>query len=96
MSRVTFHSKSTSLGCGPGGGPPPPPPLGMNVMSVIGPLPATVTVTVTLVRAPDGSEAVTVRMCSGWLARSKTAPTATLICAVCNSISNNAPPPESL
>ena len=57
MSRVTVHSKSTSLGVGPLGplGPPPPP----RVLMITGPA-VTVMVTSTMAVSPCLSSAVTV------------------------------------
>ncbi len=58
MSRVTFHSKSTSLGLGPEGPPPPPP---MMIGGPTGPA-VTVMVTSTVASPPFPSSAVTVSM----------------------------------
>ena len=69
MSRVTFHSNSTSLGTGPDGAPPPPPPpvmtggrmMGASVMVMVTlpiPLPSWLTER-SMVSSASSSESVT-------------------------------------
>ena len=92
MSRVTFHSKSSSLGVGP---PPPPPPEG-GVTTTTGPV-TTVIVTSTVAVARSSSLASTVISYVSCVAISKVVPKATVIWPLSGSISNeNASMPEWL